>query len=93
MRVIDLLDVPTPDDGGTLADAALQIAHVLVEELDLSEEVRIHALDDVCAAMRHQWLLAGRSFTDTVIDAQAFRTMVHRAIVALEAQQRRKRGK
>ena len=93
MRVIDLLDVPTPDDEGTMADAALQIAHVLVEELGFDERGRIHALDDVCAAMRHQWLLAGRSFTDTVIDAQAFRTMVHRAIVALEAQQRRKRGK
>jgi hypothetical protein len=69
---------------------AIDLAHHLVDDLRLSEDDKIRALDDAVADLRHRWLLAGKPQADVLIDAQAFRTVVHRTMAALQVQRRRK---
>jgi hypothetical protein len=79
-----------PHSEAELTAAAIEIAHKVT---GLNDQERIRVLDEVCATLRHRWALEGRPWADAMIDAQAFRTVANRTILALETQPRRKPGK
>jgi hypothetical protein len=88
---IDTMDIPHGERA--LTALAIELAHKLVDDKSLNDEGRVHALDQACATLRYRWALEGKLPADALIDAQAFRTVAHRTILALETQQRRKPGK